>query len=345
MLRAKNSRRSPYSHQLPARVGHQAQPRPAGHHHQAERVKPGPARPHYNPHHTQPSEVRETAEETLYQDRICTLCSDKEHEVSHHHVSSESVRVFAKRHMRKFLFSCIMCKADESVVRPNTRKLILTTSTLYNVWAQATFKPDIHVEIESIVGGRYRDLTRALMMLYLVQPERLEVIVIAGLNNIGEGQSVPEILDEIYEMRQSVKAHTNMYNHNPPSVISISTVLYAPKFCSLDVPTAFPEWLPPPGFNNRRRDIECLNSGIAAVNKGSGVNYLNLHYEGVRMDPKSKKVMHKHNPARPVWRELDIRKRLHLTHDNKVKVTNQAINLFKGGLTNIGCWDSKKPRV
>ena len=345
MLRAKNSRRSPYSHnQPPVRAGHQPtvpQPRTVGLHHQAQHDQPGQVRPHYNPHLTQPSEVRETAEETLYQDRICTLCSDKQHDMTHHHVSSESVRVFAKKHMRKFLFSCIMCKVDESVVRPATRKLILTTSTLYNVWAQGNFKPDMHVEIESIVGGRFRDLTRALMMLYLVQPERLEIIVIAGLNNIGEGQSVSDILDEIYELRMSVKAHTDMYDHSPPSVISISTLLYAPKFCSLDVPAAFPEWLPPPGFNNRRRDMECLNAGIAAVNKGSGVNYLKLHYEGVRIDPKSKKVMHKHNPVKPVWREQDIRRRLHLTQENKVKVAYQAINLFKGGLTNLGSWDKK----
>ena len=67
--------------------------------------------------------------------------------------------------------------------------------------------------------------------------------------------------------------------------------------------------------------MECLNSGIAAVNKGSGVNYLKFHYEGVRIDPKTKKIM------------------------NKVKVAYQATNLFKGGLTNLGCWDKNKPRV
>lgn len=232
-----------------------------------------------------------------------------------------------------------MCKTDESVVRPSTRKLILTTSTLFNVWAQASFKPDIHMDIESIVGGRFRDLTRALMMLYLVHPERLEVIVIAGLNNIGDSQPVPDILDEIYELRQTVQAHTKMYHHNPPSVISISTVLYAPKFSSLDVPAAFPEWLPPPGFNNRRRDIECLNTAIAALNKGSGWNYLKLHYEGARIDPKSGKVMHKHNPTKPIWREVPIRRRLHLTPEYKVKVARMAARLFKGGLTNLGSWN------
>jgi hypothetical protein len=55
--------------------------------------------------------------------------------------------------------------------------------------------------------------------------------------------------------------------------------------------------------------------------------------------------MHKHNPAKPVWRELDIRKRLHLTHENKVKVAYLATNLFNGGLTNLGCWDRNEPRL
>ena len=68
---------------------------------------------------------------------------------------------------------------------------------------------------------------------------------------------------------------------------------------------------------NRRRDMECFNASVKAINMGSGVNYLNLHYEGVRIDPKSGKVMHKHNPAKPIWREVAIRKRLHLTLENK----------------------------
>ena len=74
--------------------------------------------------------------------------------------------------------------------------------------------------------------------------------------------------------------------------------------------------------------MECFNAAIA----------LKLNYKGVRMDPKSKKVMHKHNPAKPIWRELD-------THENKVKVAYQATNLFKGGLTNFGSWDKNLSRA
>ena len=96
------------------------------------------------------------------------------------------------------------------------------------------------MEIEAIVGGRIIDFTRALMMQYLVNPKRLELIVIAGLNNIGDGQPVLEILDEIHELRMSVQAHTSMYEHNTPSVVSFSTMLYVPKFCSLEVPFCLP---------------------------------------------------------------------------------------------------------
>ena len=346
MFRGKSLRPRPYSHgQRPDTAGHQHHHHTSGptDHHQAQRVPAGHARPHYNPRHAAPNEVIETVEETVYRDRLCTLCSDRQYSVHHHHISSESARVFAKQHIRdSHLFGCLMCKSQESVVRPSTRKLILTTSTLYNVWTQSSFKPDIHMEIESIVGGRIRDLTRALMMLYLIHPERLEIIVVAGLNNIGDSQPVPNILDEIVELKQTVQAHTNKFRYNPPSVVSFSTLLYAPKFCSLDVPAAFPEWLPPPGFKNRRNDTECLNVAIAALNKSAGVNYLKLHYEGARIDPKSGKVMHKHNPVKPVWREVDIRRRLHLTPEHKVKVAYLAAKLFKGGLTNLGTWNQQR---
>jgi hypothetical protein len=96
-----------------------------------------------------------------------------------------------------------------------------------------------------------------------------------------------------------------MYVHNPPSIVSFSTA-------------------------------------IKAINMGSGVNYLNFYYEGVRIDLKSGKVMHKHNPAKPIWREGAIMKRLHLFQKNKAKVATMAAKLFKCGLTNLGIWNQKR---
>ena len=188
----------------------------------------------------------------------------------------------------------------------------------------------------NIVGGRVRNLTKALIKLYLVHPERLEVILIAGLNNIGEGQTAKEVMEEIAELRLAVKAHSVMNGHTTPSVLSVSTLLYAPKYCSLEVPQNCTEWIPPAGFENKREVMEAVNEGIKNMNIGNKVNYLKLHMEGIRLERG--KAMHKHYPAKPIWRELQVRRRLHLTPEYKEKVCRKAAQLFRGGLTNIGDW-------
>ena len=89
---------------------------------------------------------------------------------------------------------------------------------------------------------------------------------------------------------------------------------------------------------NRRREVECLNVAIAAVNKGWGVNYLKLHFEGIRIDKKAKKTMHKHNPEQSIWRETDIFRRLHMSPAYKVRIVNLAKKIFSGGVSKLGDW-------
>ena len=286
------------------------------------------------------AEVSASQEEHRYSDRECELCSDQDHRVYHHHASSQSIRNLAERFQSSYLFHCMMCKTQESVIRPATRKLILTTSTLYNVWT-SNLKLPIHIDIESIVGGRIRDLTRALIMLYLIYPERLEIILIACLNNVGDCQSAKEIMDELTELRLTVKAHTEMNSHPQPSTLSVSTIMLVPKFCSLDLPANCPaEWIPTAGFNNRRALIEEVNEGIKTMNLTAQVNYLKLHMEGIRIDKVSNKTLHKHYPVKPIWRESEVKRRLHLTPLYKAKIAEKAAKLFVGGLTNIGDWTS-----
>ena len=268
------------------------------------------------------------------------MCSDSEHKVYHHHSSSQQIRDFAVKHTPRYLFQCIMCKVEESVMRPRTRKIILTDSSLYDVWSSESLKLPIHIDIEAVVGGRVRDLTRALIMMYLRFPERVEVILVGGLNNVGENQGSREIVEEMQELKATIDAHSKSHGHEVPSVLSISTLLYAPKFCSLDVPPGdkYSEWVPPPNFNNRRSTIEEVNAAAKEMNLKEKVNYLKLHQEGIRIDTKTGKTLHKHFPEKPVWREPEVRKRLHLTLPYKVNVTLKAAKMFAAGLQNIGDW-------
>ena len=126
-------------------------------------------------------------------------------------------------------------------------------------------------------------------------------------------------MEELTEHKLTVKVH------------SVSTLLYAPKFCSLDLPNNCPtEWIPPTGFLNKRKLMEEVNNGIKSMNLHTKVNYLKLHREGVRFDKATGKTLHKHNPAKPIWRESEVRRRLHLTPQYKAKVAQRAAKLFMG---------------
>ena len=75
------------------------------------------------------------------------------------------------------------------------------------------------------------------------------------------------------------------------------------------------------------------------MNKSNKVNYLNLHFEGIKICKREGSKMHKHQPVQPVWRELQVRRKLHLTPKYKVKVMGRVAKLFSGGLKSLGNWD------
>ena len=115
-------------------------------------------------------------------------------------------------------------------------------------------------------------MTRALIKNYLHLPNRLEVIVIAGINNIGAGERADDIIKEMEVFKQVVADHNKKWKHSPLSFTDICIVAVAPKFCSLTVPPNPPEpeiaaWVPPPQFQNKYSEVKKLNSMTIDVNK------------------------------------------------------------------------------
>ena len=93
---------------------------------------------------------------------------------------------------------CPVCKTLEPVIVPaaETRRVVLADSTLYGVWD--TMPPNtVHFDIDTIVGGKVRDMTRALRRNYLHMPNRQELVIVAGINNIGAGIGAEQIMGEI----------------------------------------------------------------------------------------------------------------------------------------------------
>ena len=296
------------------------------------------------------SNSRETPDElfreNVYRDKVCTMCSDSQKIRRHPHFSTTSIRrMFLEQkgdtdpeHERTFM--CPICKQLELCVFPpsQTRRIVLTDSTMYGAWNKALPSGTIHFDMDSIVGGRVQDLTTALMKNYLHLPNRVEIIVMAGINNIGDGDTAEQIVRYMRVMKQIVKEHTLKWKHEPRSYVSFCTVPVAPKFCSLYIPTnprqpEALEWIPAPNFVNRYDEVKKLNDMVIQLNQEEGQDLKNVRvdYQGVKR-PKNGNVQHKwdNKPGCiPVWREEQVFKKLHFVMDIKVKMMGFISKCFE----------------
>ena len=287
----------------------------------------------------------EEQRENTYRDSICSLCSEGNAPVYHHHFSTTAIRrmfmdenILDKQDRDKQTYMCPVCKEPEPVLIPTreTRRVVLACSTMYGIWDKPLPKNTPHFDIDSIVGGRVRDMTRALVKNYLHLPNRLEIVVIAGINNVGAGETAEEVIKEVEELKKVVRDHSIKWRHNPPSYAAVSTVMLAPKFCSLYVPPSPPEpeiarWVPATTFVNRYSEIKKLNDLIIAANTRDNLKCVRMDFQGVKRF-KSGTVQHIFDTkpgATKVWRETEVFKKLHFTMEVKLKLVKYITTCFE----------------
>ena len=126
---------------------------------------------------------------------------------------------------------CPICKELESVtiLATETRRVVMADSTFYGIWDHKLPANTEHFDMDSIVGGKVKDMTRALLKNYLHLPNRLEILVFAGINNIGAGERAEEIIKDMKELKQVVEDHSKKWRHSPPSYVVFCTVILPPK--------------------------------------------------------------------------------------------------------------------
>ena len=226
-------------------------------------------KPHINPSiirsNSEMAHVLELSREGRYSHNCCEYCSSKRYQIFHQHFSSSQQRAFAKE-WTKGEHICPVCHKPESpILEKNvSRRVILCDSTLYGVWDQKEL-PSIskHFEIECIVEGKVRDMARALRKNLISCPNRLEIVVIAGIDNIAEGDDAEKVIDEFKDIKRLVGEHSKVARHTTPGYASICTLRLPPKYCKLRVPDVpeLAEWKPSPGFIDRYPVIKKSNRG------------------------------------------------------------------------------------
>ena len=285
----------------------------------------------------------EISRERQNSDSVCTMCSDSVKTRRHHHFSSSSIRrqMMSQSKEKDKNYMCPVCKSLEPCMIPpsETRKIVLADSTLYGVWNKPLPKNTLHFDIDCIVGGKVQDLTTALIKNYLHMPNRVEIIVVGGINNIGAGDTAEQISRFMDVMKQVVQEHSTKWRHEPPSYVSFCTVMLAPKFCSLYIPPnpERPEvalWAPPPNFQNKYSEVKKLNDIIFNKNREGGrvLKAVRLDYHGVKRF-SSGTVQHRFDNVAgvpPVWREKEVFRKLHFTMDCKLKIVGFISKCFRG---------------
>lgn len=180
-----------------------------------------------------------------------------------------------------------------------------------------------HFEVEAVVGARVRDLTRVLKNRFESKTDPMDVVLCAGINNVGDGQAEGDILKEFADFQQVIYEHSEKNNHIVDgldrSTLSIIPILIPPKYASfLDTKNI------PPNFVNKLSTIESLNTSIVALNRVYGestVTFLNTY--GIR-NKRGKKRSHRLSS----FVESEISRKLHLTYKLKAEAALQIGKYF-----------------
>ena len=199
--------------------------------------------------------------------------------------------------------------------------LIFSDSTLYGVWSNI----QLSFNCEVIPGAKYRDLAKVISHLYLRQSSApLDVVIIGGLNNIIEGQSMEEIMEEVRLLAKRLERHSQSHRHSLPSTVSFATIPLAPKLAVLYESPAMARPLIS-SFTDKSSIILQTNDALKNYNLFElKVKFVGLNSFGVKKCSKTDRLIHILN----LWKEQEVNKKLHLVMPQKVKMVKFITKYF-----------------
>ena len=174
----------------------------------------------------------------------CLICSHKQLSpldrisIFHKHFSSKFVRSCSGAATSTYF--CPTCKCMHSTTLTGRLKICISSSTLHEFWAprgsSVIYEGDInHIEYITIPGAQVLDLLEAWKIDYYKESRAMDIIVVAGLNNLIHGQSPESIMRDYDHLVQVVKHQGRKHNPETTNTCAIAT-LYLQK---QDIKTLF----------------------------------------------------------------------------------------------------------
>ena len=273
----------------------------------------------------------------------CVICSHNQHQ-EHEKRSIYHNRHYSSKYTRECSgvenvpgdYFCPPCKAVHSSTKQNRIKICVACSLLHEFWApresNVIYEGDkSHIDYITIPGAKVINLIDAWKIDYFQESRPMDVLLVAGLNNLVKGYKPDSVLRDYDYMVQSVMYQASKFHPESPNTCAIAKLYYPPQLC----------WFPdqgvcPPGFINHLADIQYLNHEIERLNFESGIKVPNFPTLGMRKETRSTKDKFGNTLVRHItrhryehWREPDIGNMLHLNDSLRMKMGRQVNRFFE----------------
>lgn len=252
--------------------------------------------------------------------------------------------MFHKHHSTKYMYNTLLARQEHSVNCPSCKKvhpidlkteritILMSSSTLHNCFLYESVKDDIHVNLETISGGTIDLLRASWNQLYYEEKRPMNVIVIAGLNDIAT-LDTDKIIHNICLFKR------NVLEQNSKNVFLIAGLLRPPKLAWFEANG--PEPIVPfrNGYKNHIDKIDEVNGIIFKLNSPLKLPTFMFANMGTRTLVKKDKTGKEYRVTQhqfSAWREYPNQAfMLHLNDIKRANMYNKVIKYIEANILPI----------
>ena len=294
---------------------------------------------HHLPAHAEkhPGNVQDPASQHARKP-LCRICSTIDRPVYHRHFSSKFGRfLMGANKPETITYNCPSCKKMHKPNHQKRIKLVLSTSTLHMWFAPAgeecLYKGDsAHRDYLTIPGARIVHLHEAFLAEYGTVTIGMDIVMVAGLNDVARGYTRNNIMQCITDLRKAVSKQAEDYHPDVKNTFAVSALLYPPQLCWFEDNGPFPH----PDYKNNLEKVDWLNNEIETDNKAAGIEFApDLNTFGVRTANRkivdrfgNVTVKHTTTHRWGEWREKERGNMLHLNDKRRVAMGKHVSNYF-----------------
>ena len=190
---------------------------------------------------------------------LCRICSTVDRPVYHRHFSSKfGMFLMGANKPETISYNCPSCK---KLHKPNYQKrikLVMSTSTLHMWFAppgatDVLYKGDTaHRDYVTIPGAKIVHLHEAFMAEYGTVTIGMDIVLVAGLNDVARGHTRTYIMQCITDFRQAVAKQAEDYHPDVMNTFAVSALLYPPQLCWFVDSGPFPH----PDYKNNLEKVD-----------------------------------------------------------------------------------------